>query len=79
MPELASLKGWMLGQRQAMTPNTGRAKALDYMLRRREALQRYAHSGHLPIDNNLIERWFRSCALGRKNGLFAASLKAGQR
>ena len=69
MPELASLKGWTLGQRQS----TGlHAQAQG-------GVTALAHSGHLPIDNNLIERWFRSCALGRKNGLFAGSLKAGQR
>jgi transposase len=79
VPELASLKAWMLGQRQAMTPNTSSAKALDYTLRRWDALERYAHSGHLPIDNNPIERLIRPWALGRKNWLFAGSLKAGQR
>ena len=52
---------------------------MDYTLRRWDALQRYAHSGELPIDNNPIERLIRPWAVGRKNWLFAGSLKAGNR
>jgi len=79
LPELQALKTWMLAQRQQMTNGTASAKALDYSLRRWDALQRYAHSGNLPIDNNPIERLIRPWALGRKNWLFAGSLKAAQR
>lgn len=69
----------MLAQRQLMTKGTAGAKALEYSLRRWEALERYAHSGHLPIDNNPIERLIRPWALGRKNWLFAGSMKAAER
>jgi hypothetical protein len=34
---------------------------------------------HLPIDNNHIENQIRPIALGKKNWLFAGSLRAGQR
>jgi len=33
----------------------------------------------VPIDNNWIENQIRPIALGRKNWLFAGSLRAGQR
>lgn len=33
----------------------------------------------MPIDNNWIENQIRPIALGRKNWLFAGSLRAGQR
>lgn len=79
LPRLEEFKAWMLAQRQSITPNTAAAKALDYTLRRWDALQRYAHSGELPIDNNPIERLIRPWAVGRKNWLFAGSLKAGNR
>ena len=59
LPVLDEFKPWMLAQRQAMTKGTAGAKALEYSLRRWEALTRYAHSGHLPIDNNPIERLIR--------------------
>jgi len=35
--------------------------------------------GQVTIDNNWIETRIRPIALGRKNGLFAGSLRAGQR
>lgn len=79
VPELQAMKPWLVQQRQAMTTGTASAKALDYTLKRWEALERYAHSGHLPIDNNPIERLIRPWALGRKNWLFAGSMKAAQR
>lgn len=79
LPVLNELKPWMLAQRQWMTQGTAGAKALEYSLKRWEALTRYAHSGDLPIDNNPIERLIRPWALGRKNWLFAGSMKAAQR
>jgi hypothetical protein len=33
----------------------------------------------VPIDNNWVENQIRPVALGRKNWLFAGSLRAGQR
>ena len=79
LPVLDEFKPWMLAQRQWMTRGTAGAKALEYSLRRWEALTRYAHSGDLPIDNNPIERLIRPWALGRKNWLFAGSMKAAER
>ena len=39
----------------------------------------YLDNGWLPIDNNHIENQIRPVALGRKNWLFAGSLRAGRR
>ena len=55
------------------------AKALDYCLRRWEALTRFVGDGQLPGDNNWIENQIRPIAIGRNNWLFAGSLRAGQR
>ncbi|MEX3639944.1 transposase, partial [Paraburkholderia sp. BR14427] len=55
------------------------AKALDYSLKRWEALTRYLDDGHVPIDNNWVENQIRPWAIGRANWLFAGSLRAGQR
>lgn len=79
VPELADLKAWMLAQLAAMTAGTAGARALQYSLKRWQALERYAHSGDLPIDNNPIERLIRPWAIGRKNWLFAGSMKAAER
>lgn len=79
VPLLAQMKAWLI-QTRVNTPNGGAlAKEIDYSLRRWEALCRYAHSGHLPIDNNPIENAIRPIAIGKKNWLFAGSERAGKR
>src|SRR5690625_2951151 len=78
-PILEKLHDWMLAQRTLVPDGWGTAKALDYSLKRWAALTRYLEDGCVPIDNNHIEQQIRSLALGRKNWLFAGSLRAGQR
>jgi transposase len=55
------------------------AEVSDYALNRWPALIRYADSGILPIDNNVIENAIRPIAIGRKNWLFVGSEEAGRR
>lgn len=74
-----ALHTWMLAQRSRVPDGSGTAKALDYSLKRWVALTRYLEDGQLPIDNNHIEQQMRPVALGRKNWLFAGSLRAGRR
>ena len=69
----------MLAQRSRVPDGAGTAKALDYSLKRWVALTRYLEDGRLPIDNNHIEQQIRPVALGRRNWLFAGSLRAGRR
>lgn len=78
-PVLDALHQWMLLQRQKVPDGSATAKALDYSLRRWEALTRFVDDGRLPIDNNWIENQIRPIAIGRNNWLFAGSLRAGQR
>ena len=78
-PVARALHTWMQGQRLLVTNGTAIARALDYSLKRWVALTRYLDDGQLPIDNNGIENQMRPVALGRKNWLFAGSLRAGQR
>lgn len=74
-----ALHGWMLAQRSQVANGGATAKALDYSLKRWQALTRFIDDGRLPIDNNWIENQIRPIAIGRKNWLFAGSLLAGQR
>lgn len=74
-----ALHGWMLAQRSQVANGGATAKALDYSLKRWQALTRFIDDGRLPIDNNWIENQVRPIAIGRKNWLFAGSLRAGQR
>ena len=78
-PIMQKLHKWMLAQRALVPDGTGTAKALDYSLKRWVALKQYLEDGRAPIDNNHIEQQIRPLALGRKNWLFAGSVRAGQR
>ena len=78
-PIAGKLHDWMLAQRMRVPDGSGTAKALDYSLKRWVALTRYLDDGCVPIDNNHIEQQIRPVALGRKNWLFAGSLRAGKR
>ncbi|OGQ57878.1 MAG: transposase [Deltaproteobacteria bacterium RIFCSPLOWO2_02_FULL_53_8] len=78
-PAADALHAWLMAQRQRVPDGTASAKAMDYSLRRWEALTRYLDDGALPIDNNWVENQIRPIALGRNNWLFAGSLRAGQR
>jgi len=78
-PVIDQLHAWLLAQRLRVPDGSGIAKALDYSLKRWAALTRYLDNGWLPIDNNHIENQIRPVALGRKNWLFAGSLRAGRR
>ncbi len=73
------LHTWMIAQRELVHEGVAIAKALDYSLKRWTALSRYLDDGAVPIDNNHIEQQIRPWALGRKNWLFAGSLRSGQR
>lgn len=73
------LHDWLVQHRAQVPQGSATAKAIDYSLRRWQALSRFLDNGQLPIDNNWIENQMRPIALGRKNWLFAGSLRAGQR
>ena len=70
---------WLLAQRQKVPDGSATAKAIDYSLKRWDALIRYCDDGAVPIDNNRVENQIRPWALGRSNWLFAGSLRSGQR
>nr|WP_243748499.1 IS66 family transposase [Roseateles toxinivorans] len=78
-PAADLLYAWLLANRQKVPDGTATAKAIDYSLKRWAALTRFIGDGNLAADNNRIENLIRPIALGRKNWLFAGSLRAGQR
>ncbi|SNU16093.1 Transposase [Acinetobacter johnsonii] len=78
-PVMQQLYEW-LNQHQLTVPSSSpTAKAINYTLKRWPALSRYLDDGNLPICNNWVENQVRPWALGRKNWLFAGSLRSGQR
>ncbi len=73
------LHAWLRHERARVPDGGGIAAAIDYSLRRWEALGRFLHDGEVAIDNNHIENLMRPWAMGRKAWLFAGSELAGQR
>lgn len=78
-PIADALHQWLTQQRQKVPDGSATARAIDYSLRRWKALTRFIDDGELPIDNNWVENQIRPIAIGRKNWLFAGSLRAGKR
>ena len=78
-PLLEEFKAWLLQCRGKIPNGSSSAKAIDYTLKRWAALTHYLTDGNVPIDNNWIENQIRPIAIGRKNWLFAGSLRAGKR
>ena len=78
-PKLDALKVWLEELQPKVLGNTGLDKAVNYTLKRWNALARVANDGRYPIDNNPIENAIRPIAIGRKNWLFAGSETAGKR
>ncbi len=73
------LHAWMKLERARVPDGGGIAAALDYSLKRWEALGRFLVDGAVSVDNNHIENLMRPWGLGRKAWLFAGSELAGQR
>jgi len=78
-PIIDHLHHWLIGKRQQVPDGSATAKAINYSLKRWDALTRYLDDGAVPIDNNWVESQIRPWALGRSNWLFAGSLRSGQR
>ncbi len=78
-PIADTLHAWLVAQRARVPEGSATAKAIDYSLRRWDALTHYLDNGAVPIDNNWVENRIRPVAIGRANWLFAGSLRAGKR
>jgi transposase len=78
-PILQRLRKAMELVRRRTLPQGALGQALDYALKRWEALTRFVEDGRLEIDNNWIENAIRPSALGKKNWLFIGHPTAGER
>src|SRR5208337_4150260 len=78
-PVLARLRRAMELVRRRTLPQGLLGQAIDYAMKRWEALTRFVDDGVLEIDNNLIENSIRPSALGKRNWLFVGHPEAGER
>lgn len=73
LPLLAKIKASLDSHLDKFPEQSMVGKAIRYTLRLWPRLVRYAESGHVAIDNNLVENVIRPFVVGRKNWLFAGS------
>ncbi|MCK9520479.1 MAG: transposase [Dehalococcoidia bacterium] len=73
------MHAWLRSERSCVPDGGGIAAAIDYGLRRWDALGRFLHDGDVAIDNNHVENLMRPWALGWKAWLLVGSVLAGQR
>lgn len=64
-------------ERTNVLPQSAIGKAITYTLNQWQELCRFVDDGHLPIDNNAVERGMKHIATGRKNWLFFGSPRGG--
>jgi hypothetical protein len=74
-PLIEVMKPWLETELRRI-PNRGRlADAIDYALARWPALCHFLDDGRIELDTNPVERASRPVAFGRKNHLFAGSIR----
>jgi hypothetical protein len=79
LPLLEQLQRWLTSTLAAVSAKSEIASAINYSLKRWNALTRYADDGTIEIDNNAAERALRGPVLSRKNFLFAGADSGGER
>lgn len=77
-PVLEGLFTWMDEESPGLPPSSPIAKAMGYMLKRKERMMHYLSDGRLLIDTNSTENLIRPVAVGRRNYLFAGSHEGAQ-
>jgi transposase len=77
-PLLDAMHDWLQRTMPTLSQKSAMALAIQYALKRWDALTLYCDDGRIEIDNNAAERSLRCVALGRKNFLFAGSDRGGR-
>ena len=78
VPQLQSLHEWATKIQHETMPSSKLGEALGYLLTQWSKLVRYVEDPRLAIDNNLAENAIRPFALGRRNWLYADTVKGAK-
>lgn len=74
-PVVDVLFEWLHSMEDSVDSSSLIGDAILYTLNQETYLRRYLDDGHLSIDNNSAERAIKNFAVGRRNGLFAKSIR----
>jgi transposase len=79
-PSMLGLKNWMGEQleQRLVEPNSSLGGALNYMLKRWDALTLFLRKAGAPLDNNITERALKRAIRHRKNSLFFKTLNGAE-
>src|SRR5206468_5449622 len=75
-PIVQEIQAWTLAQR--VLPESGLAKAIDYLLGMWKGLTLFLEDPRIPLDNNQTERGLRGLVVGRKNHYGSRSRRGTQ-
>src|ERR1019366_835449 len=78
VPQLTSLHQWASQMQHETMPSGKLGEALGYLITQWPKLVRYVEDPRLAIDTNLAENAIRPFALGRRNWLFADTVKGAK-
>lgn len=78
VPQLAALHEWAAKIQHETMPSGKLGEALGYLITQWHKLVRYVEDPRLAIDTNLAENAIRPFALGRRNWLFADTVKGAK-
>lgn len=74
-PVVDALFEWLHSMEDSVDRSSFIGDAILYTLNQEPYLRRYLDDGHLSIDNNSAERAIKNFAVGRRNWLFAKSIR----
>jgi transposase len=77
-PVLDAFLAWLKQQRGRMLPKSATGKAIAYCLNQWDKLIGFIKDGRLEIDNNRSERAIKAFVIGRKNWLFANTIRGAK-
>ena len=77
-PLLEAFFEWLHRLEDSLDRSSMIGEAVLYALNQEEYLKRYLEDGHLSIDNLAAERALKNFAIGRRNWLFAKSIRGAQ-
>ncbi len=78
LPVLGDLRSWLDASLGAVVPQSLTGQALGYLDSQWPKLARVFDYGHVPLDTNLVENAIRPFAIGRKNWLFADTVRGAE-
>jgi transposase len=77
-PVVDQMRTWLDASVGSVPPKSLTGKALGYLDKQWPKLIRYLEDGRLRIDNNLVENAIRPFVVGRKNWLFADTVRGAE-